>query len=118
MSDMLDTHEERGEKSMSEQPLISDELRGTLTQVFGLGFLDSIAGFEVTDESEMLAEQALPLVAIVQHLASGCIDDCEAKIAELYRESPQAVYDTFYRIGAEAAVALNIRGLHEPISLN
>ena len=103
---------------MDEKPTISDELRGTLTQVFGRGFLDTIAGFQVSDDDEMLAEHARPLVAIVQHLASGCIDDSETKIAELYRESPQAVYDTFYRIGAEAAVALNIGNISEGFSVN
>ena len=103
---------------MTEQPMISDELRGTLTQVFGRGFLDTIAGFQVSDDDEMLAEHAPPLVAIVQHLASGCIDDCEAKIADVYRESPKAVYEAFYRIGAEAAVALNIGNISEGFSVN
>ena len=58
------------------------------------------------------------LSELVKHLADRCINKCEAKIAELYPENPQAVYEAMYTVGSEATAMLNIGNLLEPINLN
>ena len=88
---------------MTEQARISDDLRVTLAQVWSLGFLDCMAGEEVTDEHRFPSELASPL----RLMAEGCIDAAEPLIAANFQENPQVVYDTVYRVGYELCDNLN-----------
>ena len=98
---------------MTEQPTISEELRGTLAQVFLLGFLNASAGTPVVDSDTTPAEVGPHL----HDLATKCIEGSEALIAELYPENPQTVYQTVYAVGYEAAQVIEQLG-PGPVCLN
>ena len=91
---------------MTEQPTISEELRGTLAQVFLLGFLHASAGQPVEDTDTIPVEVGAPL----HELATKCIEASEALVAELYRESPRTVYRTLYDMGYQATKAIEQLG--------
>ena len=91
---------------MAEQPTISEELRGTLAQVFLLGFLDASAGTPVEDDDTIPAEVGPHL----HDLAKKAIEASETLIAEIYPENPQTVYRTLYDLGFQVAQAIEQLG--------
>ena len=92
---------------------ISDDLRGTLAQVYALGFLDYCAGTPVEDDDTIPAEVAL----LLHDLATKYIEASEALIAALYPENPQAVHQSLYVVGYQAAKAIEELG-PRPVYLN
>ena len=97
---------------MDEQPTISDELRIALMQVWALGFLEYVAGGEVTDDDMIHAHFG----DLLQEMATLAIDEAAPKIAPLILENPTVCYQAVYAGGRKTAEDLTIPS--QPISLN
>ncbi len=97
---------------MTDQPAISDELRTQLQQVWALGFLDAMAGGEVTDDDVIPTQFG----DLLKEMATWAIDEAVPKIAPLIQEHPTACYQAMYEVGRKTAEDLTIPS--EPISLN
>ena len=76
-------------------PKIDDGLRATLIKVFAVGFIDAMAGFQVTDDDLIAGVDA----AAIERAALACIAKGEAMIAADYIENPQSVYAAIYDAG-------------------
>ena len=74
---------------------ISDDLRLELIQVFALGFLDALAGFEVADSDVRMGIDP----AAIESSALLCIAAAEDTIQATYMENPKAVHETMYSTG-------------------
>lgn len=81
-------------------------------QVWALGFLDAVAGSEVTDD-DLIPTQFGDLL---QELATRAIDEAAPKIAPLILENPTVCHQAMYESGFKTAKALTIPS--EPICLN
>ena len=101
---------------MDEQPeqqsSISNELRAQLMQVWMLGFVEAVAGGEVTDDDVIPTQFG----DLLKEMATWAIDEAVPKIAPLIQEHPTACYQAMYEVGFKTAKALTIPS--EPISLN
>ena len=97
---------------MTEQPTISDELRVTLMQVWALGFLEHVAGGEVTDQDQINTQFGDQLI----EMATWAIDEAAPKIASLILENPQACHQAMYLAGRKTAEDNTIPS--PPICLN
>ena len=97
---------------MTEQPTISDELRVTLMQVWLLGFLEYVAGGEVTDQDQITTQFADQLI----EMATWAIDAVAPKMAGLILENPAACHKAMYLAGRKTAEDNTIPS--PPISLN
>ena len=75
--------------------LLSDDLRVRLSQVFALGFLDAMAGFEITDDDVLVGIDA----GAMEQAALACISSAEGMIHANYIENPQMVHDEVYAAG-------------------
>ena len=82
---------------------INDDLRAELCQVFALGFLDRMAGFEVRDDDLIPYTPPPPdFATTLRTLALGCINHAQDMIAANIRENPQTIYNSVYEVGVEA----------------
>ena len=97
---------------MTEQTTISDEFRVTLMQVWALGFLEHIAGGEVTDQDQITSQFGDQLI----EMATWAIDEATPKIAPLILENPQACHQAMYEAGRKTAEDNTVPS--QPISLN
>ena len=97
---------------MTEQPTISDELRVTLMQAWALGFLEYVAGGEVTDKDQITTQFGEQLI----EMATWAIDEAGPKIAPLIQENPSACYQAVYEAGRKTAEDNTIPS--QPICLN
>ena len=106
-------NENRSERiSMTEQPTISDELRGQLMMAWSLGFLDAWKGREVMNDEAIPTELGDALIVASEKTIKGS----ETFIAEVFMENPTMVYQTVYASGFEASI--NINGITSPIEVN
>ena len=103
---------EEGENPMDEQPTISDELRVALMQVWALGFIECVAGGEVTDDDLITTQFGAEL----KEMAAWAIDEAVPTIAPLIQENPTVCYQAMYESGFNTAAAVTVPS--EPISLN
>ena len=97
---------------MDEQPMISDEIRVGLMQVWAVGFLEYMAGGEVTDSDEIDTQFG----DLLKEMAALAIELAVPQIAPLIHEHPTVCYQAIYSAGRKAAEDLTIPS--EPISLN
>ena len=93
---------------------ISNDLRTELCQVFVVGFLDTMAGGQVTDDDLIPSGMCDPLAK----MAEGSIDGAAAMIGEIFQENPSAVFATVYDFGAQVAATINQAVGPAPIYLN
>lgn len=78
-----------------DDPKLTADLRVTLSQVFALGYLDAMAGFEVKEDDLIASEDA----AGIEALALAYIELTEDVIHANYIENPQMVHDGMYVAG-------------------
>ena len=97
---------------MDEQPTISEELRTALCQVWTLGFVEAVAGGEVTDDDVIPTQFG----DLLKEMATWAVDEAVPKIAPLIQEHPTTCYQAMYEVGFETAKALTIPS--QPIGLN
>ena len=80
---------------MNAEPKLSPDLRATLLQIFALGYIEQMAGCEVTDDDEIDSETASEIEAA----ALVCINKAESFIGTNYAENPQQVHNEVYLAG-------------------
>ena len=73
---------------MHHEPKLSADLQATLLQIFALGYIEQMAGCEVTDDDEIDSETASEIEAA----ALDCIAQGEDIIQATYIENPQQVH--------------------------
>ena len=95
-------------------PDLSPPLRRDLVQCFILGAADYMNGAPCTGDEPMPPSVATALY----DLAVKAVASSETLIAQLFRESPQTVYDTMYSVGYEAFRSLDEAINIAPINLN
>ena len=83
---------------MNQEPKLSADLWGTLTQIFALGFVDEMKGSAATDEDEIDSVTAREIEAA----AMAYLGEETEMIHDLYPENPQKVYDVVYHAGCKA----------------
>ena len=76
-------------------PKLDADLVTLLTQIFALGYVDRMAGFQVTDDDLIEGVDA----HIIERMALDCIGVAEAEIHSCYIENPQMVHDAIYEAG-------------------
>ena len=97
---------------MTEQPMISDELRANLVRAWALGFLEAMAGREVNDNDTIPTVLSDSLIVAAQQ----SIEGAEHFIAEVFMENPSVVYRTAYNAGYETSITIN--GVMMPMEVN
>ena len=97
---------------MDEQPTISDELRVGLMQAWSLGFLDYVAGGEVTNQDQIMPQFG----DLLQEMAAQAIDEAGPQIAPLILENPTVCFQAMYAGGRKTAEDNTIPS--QPICLN
>ena len=86
-----------GEKTMNHDytPRLDPDLVTTLTQIFALGYIDQMAGFQVTDDDVIAGVDASEIAG----MALDCIAQGEDMIHANYIENPQMCHDAVYDAG-------------------
>ena len=76
-------------------PKLDADLVTMLTQIFALGYIDQMAGFQVTDDDVIVGVDA----SEIEGMALDCIAHGEDMIHSDYIENPQMVHDAVYEAG-------------------
>ena len=76
-------------------PRLDANLVTTLTQIFALGYIDRMAGFQVTDDDLIVGVDARE----IEGKALDCIAEREDIIHSDYIENPQMIHDAIYEAG-------------------
>ena len=84
---------------MDDELTMTDEQRVGLIQVWALGFLEYVAGGEVTDQDQITTQFGDQLI----EMATQAIDDKASQIVPLLLESPQACHQAMYLSGRKTA---------------
>ena len=79
-------------------PKLDSDLVSTLTQIFALGYIDRMAGFQVTENDLIAVVDAIE----IEGKALDCIVEREDKIHSDYIENPQQIHDAIYEEGRSA----------------
>ena len=79
-------------------PKLDSDLVTTLTQIFALGYIDRMAGFQVPDDYVIAGVDASEIAG----MALDCIAVAEDMIHVHYIENPQMVHDAIYEGGGWA----------------
>ena len=79
-----------------QQPTISDELRVALMQVWSLGFLDAVAGSEVTDDDVIPTQFGDQL----KEMATRFIDEAVPTIAPPSKRTPPPAIRRCTKLGS------------------
>ena len=91
---------------------MTDEQRAGLKQAWTLGFLEYVAGGEVTDEDQITTEFGDQLI----EMATWAIDAAAPKMAGHILENPEACHKAMYLAGRKSAEDNTIPS--PPICLN
>lgn len=78
--------------------LLDADLVSLLTQIFALGYIDRMAGFQVADDDLIVGVDA----SAIEGKALECIFDREDIIHSDYIENPQQIHDAIYEEGRSA----------------
>ena len=76
-------------------PKLDSDLVTTLTQIFALGYIDRMAGFQVPDDYVIAGVDASEITG----MALDCIAQGEDMIHANYIENPQQIHDAIYEAG-------------------
>ena len=97
---------------MDEELRMTDEQKVGLMQVWMLGFLDYVAGGEVTNDDQITTEFGAQLM----EMATQAIEEATPQIAPFILENPIACHQAVYEVGRKTAEDNTVPS--PPISLN